>query len=475
MEQGETSASAEIPEEPEENRKKIEIVFHLFFDGTLNNRTNIEQRLIAAKQLDDDAEREAAAELKKDMTPEEIEEAKAVYKKYGRDKNSYAGAYSNIVKLEKYVETDSPAPEKLLLKSYIEGIGTMDNERDKAAGAGFGIWGAGIEAKVQTSLREVVGKIKKNHWAKEVVIAKLTINLFGFSRGAAAARHFIHAAKLTNPEGGGTIAGQLESLGYQVCEVNVGFAGLFDTVSSHGVSFSNDTAALKLDAIIHAADVVHLTSADEHRKKFSLTDIRSSGGKGREIFLPGVHSDIGGSYRDGPGEEQLVFWKQNIFNAGKQADAEKARLVAANWYKAEELTVIRILDTVILEAKRDSISNRYSRIPLHIMAQLARETDSPDSCIVFSKNIEEKEEILSDSNLEKAYKKIKTYVKQHETKDAYSSQPEDWHDNQRDWLRDLRYGYFHFSAKSTSPLLSLVAPHAPRYINGKRQRKTHPG
>ncbi|MCF6336677.1 MAG: DUF2235 domain-containing protein [Gammaproteobacteria bacterium] len=402
------------------------------------------------------------------MTPEQIEEARAIYKKYGRNKNSYAGAYSNIVKLEKYIETDSPSPEKLLLKSYIEGIGTVDNESDKGLASALGLGRSGVKEKVKTSLREVVGKIRKNHWATETVISKLTINLFGFSRGAAAARHFIHAAKLTNTEGGGTVAEQLEALGYQVCEVNVGFVGLFDTVASHGIFFDDDTAALNLNAITHAADVVHLTSADEHRKNFSLTNIRSAGGKGQEIFLPGVHSDIGGSYRDGPGEKQLIFWKKNIFSAGKQAEAEKTRLVAANWYKAEELTPIRIaLDTVVLEAKRDTISNRYSQIPLHIMAQLAKESDCKESSIVFKDKLERSEEIHSD--LERANKEIQAYVNQH--KGARSSRPEDWHDNQWDWLRELRYSHFHFSAKFSV----IISPHAPRYIDGKRQRMTHPG
>jgi len=474
-ENGETSAQAEIPEEPEDNRKKIEIVFHLFFDGTLNNRTNTNQRLIAANELTDEAEQEAAAELKKDMTPEAIEEAKAVYKKYGDKENSYEDAYSNIVKLEKYVETDSPSPKKLLLKSYIEGIGTLNKESDKIRGYAVGRGKSGVEAKVEAGLVELITKIKDNHWEKETVITTLTINLFGFSRGATAARHFIHVAKLTNPKGGGTIAEQLKSLGYQVekTAIKIGFAGLFDTVASHGISFSNDTAALNLNAIKHAADVVHLTSADEHRRTFSLTNIRSSGGKGREIFLPGVHADVGGSYRDGPGEDQLVFWKQNIFSAGKQVETEKARLVAANWYKAEELTVTNIKAIVFLKAERDTISNRYSRIPLHIMAQLARETDSPDSSIIFKDKLERSEEIISDpdikSNLKTAYEEIEAYVNQHKAKGAYNSRPEDWHDNQRDWLRDMRYDYFHFSAKS------ILSPHMPRYENGKRQRKTRPG
>ena len=46
--------------------------------------------------------------------------------------------------------------------------------------------------------------------------------------------------------------------------------------------------------------VVQLASADEHRENFSLTNINSSlrAGVGVELRLPGVHSDIGGSYAE---------------------------------------------------------------------------------------------------------------------------------------------------------------------------------
>ena len=60
------------------------------------------------------------------------------------------------------------------------------------------------------------------------------------------------------------------------------------------------------------------------------------------------------------------------------------------------------------------------------------------------------------------------YVGKHEGKGAYSSNAEDWHDNERKWLRDLRYRYFHFSAR-------LEIGNGPRYINGKRQRGEYGG
>jgi len=47
MEQGEGSATPPVTDEPVSEKKKVKIRCDVFFDGTLNNRTNIAQRLIA--------------------------------------------------------------------------------------------------------------------------------------------------------------------------------------------------------------------------------------------------------------------------------------------------------------------------------------------------------------------------------------------------------------------------------------------
>ena len=70
--------------------------------------------------------------------------------------------------------------------------------------------------------------------------------------------------------------------------------------------------------------------------------------------------------------------------------------------------------------------------------------------------------------LELADEEIQAYVNQHQTKGARSSRPEDWHDNQRGWLRDLRHDYFHFSAR-------LEIGNGPRYENGQRLREEFDG
>jgi hypothetical protein len=65
-----------------------------------------------------------------------------------------------------------------------------------------------------------------------------------------------------------------------------------------GLDFGRDVEELGLALGGIPRKVVHLAAANEHRVNFSLTDTASSldAGKGYELVLPGVHSNIGGSY-----------------------------------------------------------------------------------------------------------------------------------------------------------------------------------
>ena len=97
------------------------------------------------------------------------------------------------------------------------------------------------------------------------------------------------------------------------------------------------------------------------------------------------------------------------------------------------------------------------------MADLARE---PENKINFKNRLERNEKIPPE--LELAQQEIQAYVDQHKGKGTRTSETVHWHDNDRSWLRDLRYGYFHFSAK-------LAFGHGPRYIGGQRRRMTYAG
>ena len=76
------------------------------------------------------------------------------------------------------------------------------------------------------------------------------------------------------------------------------------TKGRQGLSFGSSVAELGLALGGVPQQVVHLTAGDEYRENFSLTDITSSIGSGYELTLPGVHSDVGGSYGKITNEEE---------------------------------------------------------------------------------------------------------------------------------------------------------------------------
>ncbi len=460
---GENTASA-IEEEapPEKNEDEISIRCSVFFDGTLNNRTNIDQRLLSASsdRLTGE-EHQAAAQLKTKMSASDLKEAAIAYKKHGANKededNSYENYYSNIALMEKYVD-DSPEYE-INLQTYIEGSGTLDTEGDKTLGYAFAVSETGIPKKVEKGVSDVVEKIKIKHLDTSTTIKKLTLDVFGFSRGAAAARNFVHEIL----DGDNALKKQLVAQSYRVTEVEVCFVGLYDTVSTQGIirvllGLSN-TKNLKLNAIAKATRVIQLASADEHRKHFCLTDIKSARGDSREIFLPGTHSDIGGGYRDNATE------KQTIFQGGEfsldDAKKEQAELIAAGWYRESEIDLEYYDDEgggySELNVLRPDIRNGYSRIPLQLMAGYARE-----SGINLQEKLADNEEI--PTSLSDIKTKIDNYIV---NTSATRSNASDWQGSQP-WLRNLRHDYFHFSAR-------CKIGHTPRYYQGKRARKTFKG
>lgn len=441
-EMGEMAFVAPEPEEPKEPKEikdeTIKIRFSLFFDGTCNNRTNTDHRLNVANEVLPEAERQASI---------------AIYEKHQGD-DSYENDYSNVAKMEKYI--NDAEGYGLTLKSYIEGPGTTDHEGDSSVGYGMGMGKSGVRNKVEQGLQDVINLIAENHTNKKTIIELLTLDVFGFSRGAAGARNFIHEAlngdKLT------PVKTLLEEKGYQVGKVEVDFVGLYDTVSAHGVVYANDVNDLKLRAVRHAKRVVQLAAAEEHRKNFSLTTIQCAGQpKGREIFLPGVHSDIGGSYVDNSAEEQVVFHGPQWM-----AVQDREALIASGWYQPHEIDLIELPSgphglsiNAMVTVKREGIRNHYSRIPLHIMANFARE-----NAINIKTKLESANKI--PGKLEGTKERIDNYIK-----NTPHSKSEHWQHNEG-WLKALRNDYLHFSAKYEFGL-------GPRFKDGKRYRKQYAG
>ena len=374
---------------------------------------------------------------------------------------------------------------------------------------------SGVPAKVEKGLRRVITNISMENPDRSIIIEKLTLDVFGFSRGAASARTFINDAMsgrktllagkaLSGNDESTTVKAQLEDKGHSVSEVKVCFAGLFDTVSSYGLGMvtdqldithdgANNVKALSLEAVALAEEVLHLAAADEHRFNFSLTSIRhSAGGNGCEIFLPGAHADIGGGYRDAVTERQILRGNPDLmgvilhgnYPSIEEAEKDIERLVAAGWYRKGELTVTPILDQnanvkwVKVEVTRQGqapevgIRNSYSRIPLNIMVEKAREKQ-----IVFSGAIERDDPIPKEID-QTTKDEIQRYVAEHGGKGKYTSDWSHWNNlpdpvksktpDSREWLRKLRHDFCHFSAQ-------MNPGHDPRFDKGFRKRMIHEG
>jgi len=265
---------------------------------------------------------------------------------------------------------------------------------------------------------------------------------------------------------------RLAESGVSVNGVKIKFMGLYDTVASHGFSHSNDTQDLHLAAIREAEKVVQLAAADEYRENFPLTNIDSAGEKGVQKFLPGSHSDIGGGYIDRADERdyEILVLSGRIRDKEKmmaRLENEKKWLVETGWHTEEEIRikgidVFKVWEKFVLKATRTGIRNRYSRIPLHIMADYAG-----------------KEGIVFDEDLGEIYPVPEELKRLKEAMGRYlelskPSVPGDWRKN-APALTKLRHEYLHFS----SHYGGSFDVHRPRFANGsrggEREREIHEG
>lgn len=294
--------------------------------------------------------------------------------KYDENNDIQTNDFTNIALLEPFYQAkegiDKNAPE-YAYRIYVSGSGTFrDLENSEVTwwhpiqkwksikGAGFGQEETGVVQKVLDAFYAIRAKLSLFTNAKSIT---LKFDVFGFSRGATAARNFVYnlskadVKKVLNND--------------QVIEYKVPFLGIYDTVSSVGVkkkidikqlrdSFVNTVGGYVDEQIIdlrkkadgtmtifskvkgwclkqighqtkdgweyeiidHSNDhqnnvkdlglyatteqykvdkVLHICAADEYRENFALVDIESSiNSNGVEIFIPGAHADVGGGYNE---------------------------------------------------------------------------------------------------------------------------------------------------------------------------------
>lgn len=471
----------EPPEERDDDKTPIKIRMALFYDGTLNNRINIKER-----EGDTDTYQE------------------------NRDQdgpNSYDNGRTNIAIMEPHAEETADGYD-VFIKQYVAGHGALTLKKDSLRGYALGIGESGVANRAIEGIEKAGKLIFKNTEidSNENYIQKLTIDVFGFSRGAATARYAIHLlfnGRLSGvDEDTGEVIYECEPIhsyligkGYDIKKeaVEVCFAGLYDTVLSYIGSqyFKFSSNILEQKAVARAKKTLHLAAADEHRKDFPLHNIKSAKcNGGEEYFLPGVHSDIGGSYnlaneKDLQAETDetkkvymLTTDESLVILEGKHdvLEQDKVDLIKQGWYKSNEITVetrkirkkrlgkIPYVDyTNILVVNRKNIRSAYCNIPLKIMAEYARK---PDVSLKISGKLERRANriLASETDLQTLEGKIQNYIAN--TKD---SKAEDWIGDKAPLNAvlknlDIRHKHFHFSSK---PGMG----YAPRIVWDKTEKK----
>lgn len=170
-------------------------------------------------------------------------------------------------------------------------------------------------------------------------ITKLRLYMFGFSRGATAARSFCQRMQNWFPDNkipaGGKNSGDF-------IEIEYVFLGIFDTVSSVGTAHA---AAIRPGATGHNswADLdlmypkvkkcVHMVAAHEVRGCFPLTSAAAISNS-EEIVYPGVHSDIGGGYSP---------YEQGKSTGGNGDNAKLSQIPLADMYRKALLAGVPFL------------------------------------------------------------------------------------------------------------------------------------
>ncbi len=289
-------------------KREITLAIGVFFDGTGNNANNSGDRQAACSGEHygmNDAESTSALQqcirLNRGVS--------------GTAAGSYLGYYTNVRWLNTlYNQKIKPGTGAGQYAIYIEGIGTEDGAGDSTYGMGTGLGDTGVVRKTDKAVAALAASIQEyllQHTdARSCVIKELQFDIFGFSRGAAAARHFANRVFSQDSAIVSAIKAGLDGVAFSGSPGGkTRFLGIFDTVAAIGTPVnglnphSADTGEVNLALRPGVAEkVFHITAQHECRFNFALNSVKPAW---PELALPGAHSDIGGGYN--PDEHEVLF------------------------------------------------------------------------------------------------------------------------------------------------------------------------
>jgi uncharacterized protein (DUF2235 family) len=208
---------------------------------------------------------------------------------------------SNVYRMTMALETETDDREEAQIFVYKAGVGTSARSSRMIAGA----LGDGLDQIVLDAYMNLVA----NYSPKD------QIYIFGFSRGAFAAcalasfltRSSLLKANFSHLVGEawkyfiGRPTGFQANISACTYDVKVRFLGLWDTVAGPRRERKYKTYRLnegQLSSVVTTC--VHILSMDETRRTFEprLWNSCASDQTLEQVWLPGVHTDIGGGYQD---------------------------------------------------------------------------------------------------------------------------------------------------------------------------------
>ena len=264
-------------------------------------------------------------------------------------------------------------------------------------------------ARTDKAVEQIVSAIgvAKDNLSENIVIKSLQFDIFGFSRGAAAARHFanrIHAEDNAVIEAIRQGMGEIEYRGAPSGKIR--FIGIFDTVAAIGTPanglnpHSADTGDVNIILRPGIAEkVFHITAQNECRFNFALNSVQPAW---PELALPGAHSDIGGGYLpleqenlyltrpevetvpfNQPGQETRVYRQAMAQQAQLANTSAIAPVVRTNkvtdetWYDdrmpQDRYGNFQKRSFAALVMRKRIVKNDWSRVVLRVMLDAAQE------------------------------------------------------------------------------------------------------